>query len=272
MRSNNIGGREMAIIALIAIVLGVIANELVPILFIAAVLYVLARMYDQRNNTTGSSTINSTSRRTPLVRDRAPEIVPSRSASAETVYRHALDSVTAAGLDPNDVKVLPVDIGIVVFRDDEVPAPYRTHPVPDNADYIQPFVQLRLPTRATGKIRFEITDSDGQVLFVHEEHHQLERGRNLITPAARLPIHDAHAMHGPWEMRVSADGVALAVYKFEWEEDSAEVIRRHLSEDGEISNELRSMLAENRLQKMSLDELLSDQGEDNQEEQRQQRR
>ena len=35
--------------------------------------------------------------------------MPSRSASAETVYRHALDSVTAAGLDPNDVKVLPVD-------------------------------------------------------------------------------------------------------------------------------------------------------------------
>src|SRR5262245_23635748 len=145
MPTNNIGGREMAIIALVVLILGVAANELIPILFVAAVLYVLARMYDQRNHHKSSSSDNAASRRTPFVRDRAPEVVPSRSASAETVYRHALDSVTAAGLDPNDVKVLPVDIGIVVFRDDEVPAPYRTHPVPDNADYIQPFVQLRLP-------------------------------------------------------------------------------------------------------------------------------
>ncbi|MFN8375641.1 MAG: hypothetical protein U0694_22560 [Anaerolineae bacterium] len=272
MRSNNFGGREIAVIALLLFIFAAIAsNELIPVLFIAAALYALARMYDNRQRG-NSSSYTEMPRRTSLPRERAPEVIPSRSASAETVYRHALDSVKAAGLNPDEVKVLPVDIGVVVFRGDEVPAPYRTHPVPDNVDYIQPFVQLRLPTRAVGKIRFEISDSDGQVLFVHEEHHQLERGRNLITPASRLPIHDAHAMHGPWEMRVSADGMQLAVYKFEWEEDSAEVIRRHLSEDGEISNELRSMLAENRLQRMSLDELLSDQPEDGSDQEQQQQR
>ncbi len=269
MNTRNFGAREIVIIGILLFIFTAIAsNELIPVLFIAAALYALARMYD--NSQRGGSSASST-RSAPLTRSQ-PDVVPSRSASAETVYRHALDSVKAAGLNPDEVKVLPVDIGIVVFRGDEVPAPYRTHPVPDDADYIQPFVQLRLPTRATGKIRFEITDADGQVLFVHEDHHQLERGRNLITPAARLPIHDAHAMHGSWEMRVSADGVPLALYKFEWEEDSAQVIRRHLSEDGEISNELRSMLAENRLQRMSLDDLLSDQADDDQEQQQQQRR
>ena len=269
MRSNNFGGREIAIIALLLFIFAAIAsNEFLPILFIAAAVYALARMYDNSQRNANNDTRDSV----PLRRERAPDVVPSRSASAETVYRHALDSVKAAGLNPDEVKVLPVDIGIVVFRGDEVPAPYRTHPIPDDADYVQPFVQLRLPQRATGKIRFEISDADGQVLFVHEEHHQLERGRNLITPASRLPIHDAHAMHGMWEMRVSADGMPLALYKFEWEEDNAQVIRRHLSEDGEISNELRSMLAENRLQKMSLDDLLSDQVDDDQEQQKQQRR
>jgi hypothetical protein len=271
MNTRNFGGREIAVIGLLLFIfLSIASSELIPVLFIAAALYALARMYDSQRNSSSDSA-SRIPRRTPISRERPPEVIPSRSASAETVYRHALDSVKAAGLNPDEVRVLPVDIGVVVFRGDEVPAPYRTHPVPDDADYIQPFVQLRLPQRAIGKIRFEIIDADGQVLFVHEDNHQLQRGRNLITPAARLPIHDAHAMHSAWEMRVSADGTTLAVHQFDWEEDSAQVIRRHLSEDGEISNELRSMLAENRLQKMSLDDLLADQSLDEGEEKKQQR-
>lgn len=43
MRSNNIGGREMAIIALLVVILGVAANELIPVMFVAAVLYVLGK-------------------------------------------------------------------------------------------------------------------------------------------------------------------------------------------------------------------------------------
>ncbi|NWF68987.1 MAG: hypothetical protein HXY40_07870 [Chloroflexi bacterium] len=277
---QNFGLRQIAIIALMLFILASIAgNNLIPVLFIAAGLYALARMYDQRSGGFGDSSESergnyiSTRDVRRARRSAPPETVATRSASAETVYRHALEAVKAAGLDPDNVKVLPVDIGMIVYRGDEAPALYRTHPVPDDVDYVQPFIQLRLPTKAMGKIRFEVSDADGQVLFVHEENHQFERGRNLITPSMRLPIHDAQAMHAPWEMRVSADGVPLAVYKFEWEEDSQQVIRRHLSEDGELSNELRSMLAENRLQRMSLDELLAQQeDEPPQQEQQRQRR
>jgi hypothetical protein len=80
-----------------------------------------------------------------------------------------------------------------------------------------------------------------------------------VTPAARLPIHDAHNMNGDWQLRVSADGVLLAVHPFGWQESTTKAIRRHLREDGELSNEVRAMLADSRLQKMSLDELLADQ-------------
>lgn len=187
---------------------------------------------------------------------------PERQSGAEKVYAHALRAVERAGLSPDEVRVLPVDIGMMVFRSDQDPVVYRTQPIPDDADYIQPFVQLRLPTKAVGRIKFEIVDSDGQVLFIHEDIKHLERGRNLVVPSARLPVHDAHVMHRDWQIRISADGTPLAMHGFSWQESDTRRVRRHLTEDGEISNELRATLAENRLQKMSLDDLLEFQDED----------
>lgn len=184
---------------------------------------------------------------------------PEAQPRADQVYAHALDSVRNSGLDPNTTHVLPIDIGVMTFSADQDPAIYRTKPVLDDVDYIQPFVQLRLPTKAVGRIRFEILDSDGQVLFIHEDNHQLQRGRNLVTPTARLPIHDAHNMNGDWQVRISADGVLLAVHHFGWQESTTKVIRRHIREDGEMSNEVRAMMAESRLQRLSLDELLAEQ-------------
>ena len=194
-----------------------------------------------------------------------------RQTGTEKVYAHALRAVEQAGLNPDTAQVLPVDLGVMVFQGDNDPVVYRTQPIPDDADYIQPFVQLRLPTRAVGRIKFEIIDSDGQVIFIHEDLNNLERGRNLVTPSARLPIHDAHAMLGSWQIRISADGMPLALHKFMWQETNTRAIRRHITADGELSNELRASLAENRLGKMSLDELLSFQDGD-EEPQRQQRR
>jgi hypothetical protein len=194
-----------------------------------------------------------------------------RQTGTEKVYAHALRAVEQAGLDPDTAQVLPVDLGVMVFQGDNDPVVFRSQAIPDDADYIQPFVQLRLPTRAVGRIKFEIIDSDGQVIFIHEDVTNLERGRNLVTPSARLPIHDAHAMLGSWQVRISADGMPLAVHKFMWQETNTRAIRRHITADGELSNELRASLAENRLGKMSLDELLSFQDGD-EEPQRQQRR
>lgn len=187
-----------------------------------------------------------------------------RPAQSEPVYRHALESVQRAGLDPDDVQVLAVDIGVMAFRGDEEPKVFRTWSLPDDVDYVQPFVQLRLPMKANGLIKFEVIDAAGRAIFVNEDNHKLERGRNFITPGARLPIHDENNVSGRWGLRVSADGVVLAEHRFEFAEASDSAIRRHIGEDGEINTEMRAVMAESRLPKMSLDELLEYQEDEEQ--------
>lgn len=220
--------------------------------------YLLARQFDK-----GKASLGDLQR--PLHRDAPLADAPARrSPGADQVYRHAIDAVRRAGRDPGDTQVLPVDIGVIALRAGADPVVHRSQPVDDDVDYIQPYVQVRIPRRASGRIRFEVVDSDGQTLFIHEDVHALERGRNLITPSARLPIHDAHTMNGDWELHVSADGVPLATHMFGWREGTGKAMRRHVREDGEISNELRAAIMDNEPGNVSLDDLLSFQEDESQ--------
>lgn len=178
----------------------------------------------------------------------------------DQVYAHALDAVRHAQLDPAETHVLPVDIGVMAVHGTDEPVIHRTRPVLDDADYLQPFVQLRLPTRAHGRIRFEIADADGKLVFVHEQDKDFERGRNLVIPPARLPLQEVSVLHDEWHLRVSADGVLIADHTFGWSESTNSVIRRHVQEDGELSGEIRELMTENNLEeRVSLDDLLSEQ-------------
>ena len=198
------------------------------------------------------------------------EIFHQQPASAEQrVYRHALESVMRAGLDPDEVQVLAVDIGLLTTKEDSEPQIYRTWSLPDDIDYIQPFVQLRVPMEANGDIRFEIMDAVGDPVYIHEDTFKLTRGRNFLTPNTRMPLHDQMELDGKWSLRIIADGVTIAEHRFEYSEATGANIRRHIGEDGEINTEMRAVMTENRLPKMSLDDLLAYQGED-EEERRQQ--
>ena len=198
------------------------------------------------------------------------EIFHQQPASAEQrVYRHALESVSRAGQDPDEVQVLAVDIGLLTTKEDMEPKVFRTWSLPDDIDYIRPFVQLRVPVEANGDIRFEITDAVGDTVYIHEDTYKLTRGRNFLTPNTRMPLHDQMELDGKWSLRVSADDVIIAEHRFEYAEATGANIRRHIGEDGEINTEMRAVMNENRLPKMSLDDLLAYQGED-EEERRQQ--
>ena len=191
------------------------------------------------------------------------EIFHQQPASAEQrVYRHALESVERAGLDPDDVQVLAVDIGMLTTKEDGEPEVYRTWSLPDDIDYIQPFVQLRVPMEANGNIRFEIIDAVGDPVYIHEDTFKLTRGRNFLTPNTRMPLHDQMELDGKWGLRIIADGVTIADHRFEYSEATGANIRRHIGEDGEINTEMRAVMTENRVPKMSLDDLLAYQGED----------
>lgn len=184
-----------------------------------------------------------------------------------SVYRHALDSVTRAGLDPDTVAVLTVDIGLLTTKGDASPQIYRTWSLPDDIDYVQPFVQLRVPKDAEGNIRFEIVDALGHIIYVHEDQFNLKRGRNFLTPSTRMPIHDQMNLTGKWGLRIIADDITIAEHVFEYAESNSANIRRHIGEDGEINAEMRSLMTENINGNMSLDELLAHQDEEDEEQQ-----
>ncbi len=265
-RDRRFGEVMIGLFLLIGGISAIGGDSLITLVLIVGGLYLLARQFDQSSGTRSTQrqcrlakptpkATRKTTRRSRTRRSRHSR-APIRSTRTRSTPCVKPDST------PTETHVLPTDVGVMAFTGDQEPAIYRTRDVPDDVDYIQPFVQLRLPTRAHGRIRFEIVDSDGQVLFVHEEDHEFQRGRNLITPAARLPIHDAHAMHGDWQLRVSADGMLIAEHDFGWQESASRVIRRTISEDGEINNEIRAMMTESRLQRLSLDELLAEQDAD----------
>lgn len=184
-------------------------------------------------------------------------VAQSPPSTEQRVYRHALEAVSRVGLDPDEVQVLAVDIGVLTVKGDEEPQIFRTWSLPDDIDYIQPFVQVRVPSDASGSIRFEIIDSTGNVMYVHEDTFKLNRGRNFVTPTTRMPIHDQMELDGKWGLRIAADGVVIAEHLFEYSEATGANIRRHIGEDGEINTEMRAVVSESRLPKMSLDDLLA---------------
>ena len=267
--------RNTWFLAFILLALGTVAllGNSFPVILVLLGLLFLVRQFDSdhaRSNL-GSQTYEATYDYDVQQEDDYDdfEIFNQQPASAEQrVYRHALESVTRAGLDPDEVQVLAVDIGLLTTKDGSEPQIYRTWSLPDDIDYIQPFVQLRVPMEANGSIRFEIIDAVGDAVYIHEDTFKLTRGRNFLTPNTRMPLHDQMELDGKWGLRIIADGVTIADHRFEYAEAAGASIRRHIGEDGEINTEMRAVMTENRLTKMSLDDLLAYQGDEDEDERR----
>jgi hypothetical protein len=263
---NNSSDRQGAIGAVIVLFFLFAVTESPFFLFL---MMIAIFAYAARNNERNRQLDYSDDRSTRRYRDReqrsdyrAPPEDSAQSPTADRVHTHALDAVRAAGLSPDTTAVLPVDIGLLSFSGIKDPVIHRTWPVDNDVDYLQPYLQLRVPVAARGRVKFEILDSAGQRIYAHEDVYQLRRGRNLIMPSTRLPVHDEQQAEGRWELRVSADGMTIARHQFEWraaDEPSAPPVT---SEDGEISSEMRALLVDSRLQRMSLDDLLAHQEED----------
>ena len=269
--------RNTWFLAFIILALGTVAllGNSFPVILVLLGLLFLVRQFDSDD---ASSNLNSQTHDLAYDYDAQREddyddfeIFNQQPASAEQrVYRHALESVTRVGLDPDEVQVLAVDIGLMTTKDGSEPQIYRTWSLPDDIDYIQPFVQLRVPMEANGNIRFEIIDAVGDAVYIHEDSFKLTRGRNFLTPNTRMPLHDQMELDGKWGLRIIADGVTIADHRFEYSEAAGANIRRHIGEDGELNTEMRAVMTENRLPKMSLDDLLAYQGDDDEDERRRQ--
>ncbi len=194
----------------------------------------------------------------PFSASRAPidDDEPVREGRA---YEHAQEAARRAGIDLTDARVYPLDIGVMAFHEGDAPVVHRTAALAPEIDSVQPYLELYVPMRVEGTIRFEMRDSDGVVRFAHTVQRTLSRGANLITPPARLPIDAGMSLDGRWELRISANGIPIASHFLEWSARATSLIGQHLGADGEISPELTDLIAESQFAPLSLDELLSDQ-------------
>ena len=177
--------------------------------------------------------------------------------SQENAYTHAIQATQRAGVNPNWASVLPIDIGLVGFANDQAGIIYRVAPIPPKIKQLQPFVKFHVRHATHKQIRFEIKDNQNTPVFRFEKEYALKIGENFITPPARIVIANLVAIHGIWELWIYENNEPLAAHQFSWEGDSIGVVNLPISQDGEISPELTNEL-EAQLGTISLDELLDD--------------
>lgn len=184
---------------------------------------------------------------------------PAAQQTGGAPLSHAIEAVSAAGHAPEDLALLPVDIGFLAYSAGSRPVVHREAPIPDTVDYIQPYVELELERPAAGTLRFEVVDSEGEVRYVREERRQLKAGRTPVIPETRMPVGDFLYTDDSWALRVYAANTLIAEHHFGWvDPDVAPALREHLAEDGELSADLEVLVEQASLQPMSLDELLGD--------------
>lgn len=268
MRDEESLGQRVGrgVMGLIMIAIGIAAlgaNGMVGLvlLFIGALLmYALA---NSANTATGSR--QRRGRRTTLPERRPERRSQSRQKRPpreldEAIHRVATTAIYRAGNDPEDMVVKPVDTGMLVYdRAANDPMVYREGRVPDDSGYVRPFAVLRTPRHAKGKVRFEMVDANGTRRFIDESEWELREGETFIYPETWLPLHNIADFDGRWKLRIFAAGVLLGVHSFRWRNTGGGAMRAMLDGDGEIQDDLRGDLSRKRLQRLSLEELLSDQ-------------
>ncbi|MBC8100534.1 MAG: hypothetical protein H7Y11_13915 [Armatimonadetes bacterium] len=268
MRSSNRFGAWMWITVVVLFMLATQSPNLLGILFIIAMIWGMLAL-TQNNGSVRN--IEQPDRRWASFREPAPNLAPDflppmLFEAEEIEPDHVLEAITTAGNDPDALTVLPIDLGVLVYSGNREPEMHRNQPLPSSAQFVRPFVELELPRAATGRIRFELLDSGGKVVFADEKPRTLQRGTNALVSDTWLRLHAGLTLDGMWQMKVYADGLLLANHVFEWGNapQRKAPARPQVQEDGEISPELRQIIAENRLQRISLDELLADQQPDTQ--------
>jgi hypothetical protein len=207
---------------------------------------------------------------TLLSSPRVDKPMSSLEVGGQVISQHTREAIRAASRIVDLSQPLVTDVGLLVYRGAEKPMIYRTLDVPDDTETIQPFVQLHVPLplleSGVGRVCFEILENSKDVVFSYEQVYTLRDGLNLLTPPARLPVRNSDKSY-VWEMRVSLGDTLLAVHDFGWTDANAQEDMMALGTDGEISEEMRTILEEQDGvgQPLSLDDLLAESADEAQE-------
>lgn len=176
----------------------------------------------------------------------------------------ALQSMQRAGYDVDDDEFVCVtDIGLLEYRGTSRPRLLRAESPRADSDYLRPFVELWLPYRSRGMVRFELVQSIGgrsHLQFADEDEYDLKAGINALLPGTWLPLQGKEAgFSDQWHLRVLVGQTMLADHVFRWRETMGNNdIHRYIASDGEISSALEQALAAPPDEAISLDDLLGD--------------
>jgi hypothetical protein len=200
-------------------------------------------------------------------RESAPSVVPPVPKFNEVgnyqIYPHALAAIHKTRKIIDRRLPVPVDLGLVIYKTETQREIYRVREIPTTAAYIQPFVQIYMPTTmSTVNLCFEIKTGE-QRLFSHRQVYDAQDLSLIITPT-RLALSPQQIFDQTWELHIKAGDVLLASHPIKWNIGETTTLVGTLSADGEISEELNILMDVEVLEPLSLDELLAESGNETQ--------
>ncbi|MBN1966563.1 MAG: hypothetical protein JW910_18065 [Anaerolineae bacterium] len=203
--------------------------------------------------------------RAQLARERVRDRIAQNQEVAQTpparprLHRTAVRAMQRAGHDPVESPVRLADVGLLVYDGSDAPYVEREDRLPVEADYVRPFMVLRSPQAAQGKIRFELIDGDGVRRFIDETPWRFQAGETFVYPQTWLPLRNLEAFGGNWTLRVYAAGTLIGAHEFRWRDPGGGEFREYIDGDGEFTDQLYDEFKKVRLHRLSLEDLLAEQ-------------
>ena len=162
---------------------------------------------------------------------RAGSVAVSDAArnASERARRH-----TGAGLTPG---LTLLDIGLICARlGPGGMTLLKGRSFSGDDDGLRPYISLQIPqheAERSARLRFEISDQQGETRFVHEQDVWLRAGERDLLSENQLPLGADPQLPrsgGEWELRVSVDALLVGMLTFEMtpslQQRSAELERR----------------------------------------------
>jgi hypothetical protein len=168
-----------------------------------------------------------------------------------------LTAMRRANSFKNSIQYIIVDIGVLVYEHDEdVPHIVRHQPLPLDAAFLRPFLQIWTPDDQTVEVAFELIDADERVHFRDHDEHEL-RDHTGVMCASWLPMQGiAVAERGQWSLRAYIDDMLMADHHLKWGTFRWDDLKAESPTDGELSKRLTAALKSGQIDTIGLDELL----------------
>lgn len=178
-------------------------------------------------------------------------------------HQAASAAMKRAGHAPKSSQPHLDDIGLLVYDGDDSPQIVRLNDIHTDSTHVRPFVVVNIPHVRSGSVhgilRFNLIDESNNLRFTSRAQYTLQTGQNFITPSTWLPLQDQE-LGDLWTLEVTLGQMLLGVHQFGWLHIGGQT-RAKFDGDGEIDLTTRRWLDLQGNERVSLDDLLTNQQE-----------